>query len=155
MSAISNFLYKFKPAASKVVIIILGAAVWMFAAYRILLLAAGYISDSRIDQWIAWLIGIAGFIPFFLLVFRKVSYRYFSRIINHKSTTPCIFAFFDLRGYLMMTFMVIIGIAFNHFQLIPIQYKGVFLVSLGLSLFASSVYYLIEGYKYYYQKKSR
>lgn len=155
MNTINTMLHKYKPAASKLVVVMLGAAVWMFAAYRILTIAAQNIHNGAGTEWISYMIGIAGFIPFFLLVFRKVSYRYFSRIVNHKSAKPCVFAFFDLRGYIMMTFMISLGIAFHHFKLIPTQYKGIFLVSLGLSLFASSVYYIIEGYKYFHQKKSR
>lgn len=148
MSTVNSFLYKFKPGASKIAIVLLGAAVWMFAAYRILKIAIENIHKSATYEWLDYLIGIAGFIPFFLLVFRKVSKRYFSRIVNHKYEKPCIFAFFDIRGYIMMSFMISIGIAFHHLKVIPPQYKGIFLVSLGLSLFASSVYYLIEGYKY-------
>jgi hypothetical protein len=147
-------LHKYKPGASKIVIVVLGAAVWMFAAYRILRIAIENIHKNASYEWLAYLIGIAGFIPFFLLVFRKVSKRYFGRIVNHKHEKPCIFAFFDLRGYIMMSFMISLGIAFHHLKVIPPQYKGIFLVSLGLSLFASSVYYLIEGYKYLRMKKN-
>lgn len=155
MSTVSNFLNKFKPGAPKIWIVILGAVVWLFAAYRILKIASENIHTGTGDEWLAYIIGFAGFIPFFLLVFRKVSKRYFFRIINHKQTKPCLFAFFDLRGYIMMSFMIAMGIAFHHMKLIPPQYKGIFLVSLGLSLFASSVYYLVEGYKYLIMKRNK
>lgn len=155
MSTVKNIFYRFKPGAPKILIVILGAAVWFFAAYRILKIASENIHAGTGDEWLAYLIGFTGFIPFFLLVFRKVSKRYFYRIINHKQAKPCLFAFFDLRGYIMMSFMIALGIAFHHLKLIPSQYKGIFLVSLGLSLFASSVYYLVEGYKYLIMKRNK
>lgn len=155
MNTVNDFLHKFKPAAPKILIVLLGAAVWMFAAYRILKIAGENIHTGAGDEWLAYIIGFAGFIPFFLLVFRKVSKKYFYRIINHKQAKPCLFAFFDLRGYIMMSFMIALGIAFHHMKLIPSQYKGIFLVSLGLSLFTSSVYYLVEGYKYLMMKRNK
>ena len=58
------------------------------------------------------------------------------------------FAFFDLRGYILMTFMISMGIAISHWRVIPELYKGTFFISLGLSLLASSVFYIIEGIQF-------
>lgn len=61
---------------------------------------------------------------------------------------PCLFAFFDLRGYIMMSLMIGLGIAVSHLKIIPEIYKGTFLISLGLSLLASSIFYIIEGVQF-------
>lgn len=143
-----NIFYTLKPGAPKIVLIILGASLWGFAAYRILKLGIHNIESHALYHLLNYLIGIAGFIPFFLLVFRKVSHRYVHRIINLKHDRPCMFAFFDLRGYILMTFMITMGILVSHWKVIPDLYKGTFFISLGLSLLASSVYYIIEGIKY-------
>jgi Na+-transporting NADH:ubiquinone oxidoreductase subunit NqrD len=58
------------------------------------------------------------------------------------------FAFFDLRGYLMMSVMITLGILVNHWKVIPELYKGTFYISLGLSLLASSIFYIIEGVQF-------
>ncbi|HPT15276.1 MAG TPA: hypothetical protein PK796_10830 [Bacteroidales bacterium] len=143
-----KYLLKLKPGVPKIVLIIVGASVWAFASYRILKLGIREIEREALHQWVNYLIGFAGFIPFFVLVFRKVSRKYVSRIINHKQRRPCVFGFFDLRGYVLMSFMITAGILVSHWSVIPELYKGTFFISLGLSLLASAVYFIIEGIKF-------
>ena len=140
--------HKYKPGAPKIVLIILGAALWAFASYRILKLGVAMIERHALNQWLNYLIGLAGFFPFFLLVFRKVSRRYVNRIIHHKYERPCIFGFFDLRGYILMSFMIAMGIMISRWDVIPEVYKGTFFISLGLSLLASALFYIVEGIKF-------
>jgi hypothetical protein len=141
-------LHRYKPGAPKIVLIILGASLWGFASYRILKLGIGMIEQHALHHWLNYLIGLAGFFPFFLLVFRKVSKRYVNRIIHHKYERPCVFGFFDLRGYILMSFMIGTGIAVSHWKVIPDLYKGTFFISLGLSLLASAIFYIVEGSKF-------
>ncbi len=143
-----------KPGAPKAVLIALGAALWGFAAYRILKMGFVFIERHALHHFVNYLVGIAGFVPFFLLVFRKVSKRYINRIKNLPQRRPCIFAFFDLRGYILMTFMITMGIMVSHWKVIPELYKGTFFISLGLSLLASSLFYIIEGVQYVMLPKS-
>jgi hypothetical protein len=144
----SKILQILKPGAPKAVLIALGAALWGFAAYRILKLGFVFIEKHALHHFVNYLIGVAGFIPFFMLVFRKVSLRYITRIKKLPQRRPCMFAFFDLRGYIMMTFMITIGILVSQWKVIPELYKGTFFISLGLSLLASSVFYIIEGVQF-------
>jgi len=140
-----------KPGVPKPVLIALGAAIWGFAAYRILKMGFIFIEKHALYHMLNYLIGIAGFVPFFLLVFRKVSLRYITRIKTMTQKRPCMFAFFDLRGYIMMSFMISLGIMLNHWKLVPELYKGTFFISLGLSLLASSLFYIIEGVQFVIQ----
>jgi len=144
----NNILQILKPGVPKVVLIALGAALWGFAAYRILKMGFIFIEKHALHHFLNYLIGVAGFIPFFLLVFRKVSLRYITRIKNLPQRRPCMFAFFDLRGYIMMSFMITMGIMVSHWKVIPELYKGTFFISLGLSLLASSIFYIIEGVQF-------
>ncbi len=144
----TQLLQTLKPGVPKPVLIALGAALWGFAAYRILKMGFIFIEKHALYHFLNYLIGIAGFIPFFLLVFRKVSKRYVNRIKNLPQHRPCMFAFFDLRGYIMMSFMITMGIMVSHWKVIPELYKGTFFISLGLSLLASSIFYIIEGVQF-------
>jgi len=144
-----NFTLKsLKPGVPKVVLIAFGAALWGFAAFRILKMGFIFIEKHALHHLINYLIGFAGFVPFFLLVFRKVSLRYIIRIKNLPQRRPCMFAFFDVRGYVMMSFMITMGIVFSHWKVIPELYEGTFFISLGLSLLASSVFYIVEGVQF-------
>jgi len=148
----NQILQKLKPGVPKPVLIALGAALWGFAAYRILKMGFIFIEKHALYHWLNYLIGLAGFIPFFMLVFRKVSLRYINRIKNLPQNRPCMFAFFDVRGYIMMSFMITIGILVSHWKVIPELYKGTFFISLGLSLLASSIFYIIEGVQFVVQQ---
>lgn len=147
----NQLLQTLKPGVPKPVLIALGAALWGFAAYRILKMGFIFIEKHALHHMLNYLIGIAGFIPFFLLVFRKVSLRYVNRIKNLPQRRPCMFAFFDVRGYILMTFMITMGIMVSHWKLIPELYKGTFFISLGLSLLASSIFYIVEGVQFVMQ----
>jgi len=142
-----------KPGVPKPVLIALGAALWGFAAFRILKMGFIFIEKHALYHLLNYFIGIAGFIPFFMLVFRKVSLRYINRIKNLPQNRPCMFAFFDLRGYILMSFMITMGIMISHWKVIPELYKGTFFISLGLSLLASSVFYIIEGVQFVIQNQ--
>jgi len=148
----NQILQKLKPGVPKPVLIALGAALWGFAAYRILKMGFIFIEKHALYHWLNYLIGLAGFIPFFMLVFRKVSLRYINRIKNLPQNRPCMFAFFDVQGYIMMSFMITIGILVSHWKVIPELYKGTFFISLGLSLLASSIFYIIEGVQFVVQQ---
>jgi hypothetical protein len=141
----NSFLIRFKPGVPKLALIALGASLWGFAAYRILSMGFRLIEHHALHHYTNYLIGVLGFVPFFLLVFRKVSRRYLTRILNLPQRRPCLFAFFDLRGYVMMSSMITIGILVSHWDLIPPLYKGTFFISLGLSLLASALFYIREG----------
>jgi hypothetical protein len=149
----NKILQALKPGVPKPVLIALGAALWGFAAYRILKMGFIFIEQHALYHFVNYLIGIAGFVPFFLLVFRKVSLRYITRIINLPQHRPCMFAFFDVRGYILMSLMITMGILVSHWKIIPEIYKGTFFISLGLSLLASSIFYIIEGVQFVLQNQ--
>jgi len=144
----TRLAHKYKPGAPKIILIVVGASFWAIAAYRILDIGIRLIEHHALHYWLNYLIGLAGTVPFFLLVFRKISKRYLDRIIHHRSERPCVFGFFDLRGYLLMSFMIALGILVSRWQIIPELYKGTFFISLGLSLTASAIYYVVEGIKF-------
>jgi hypothetical protein len=148
-----KILTALKPGVPKTVLIALGASLWGFAAYRILKMGFIFIEKNALNHMVNYLIGIAGFIPFFLLVFRKVSLKYVNRIKNLPQHRPCMFAFFDGRGYIIMSFMIGMGITVSHWKVIPELYKGTFFISLGLSLLASSIFYIIEGVQFVKQQR--
>jgi hypothetical protein len=148
-----NLWHKLKPGVPKQVLILVAASIWGFASFRILRMAFIKIDNNALHIWLNYVIGIAGFIPFYWFVFRKVGKRYVHRIINLQQEKTCIFAFFDVRGYVLMTLMIISGITISRLHLMPDLYLGTFFISLGLSLMSAAIYYLYAGYRFYLLKK--
>lgn len=136
-----------KLTVPNIVLIAMGASLWGFAAYRILSLGRIVIEHHHPwhHPWVNYLIGVAGFVPFFWFVFRKVSKRYVNRILALPREHSHLFAFLDKRGYLMMTFMITLGISIKHVSAIPELCKGIFFISLGLSLMASAFVFVVKG----------
>lgn len=145
--------FTLKPGVPKIVLIAMGAVLWGFAAFRILRMGFIFIERHALHHMLNYIIGLAGFFPFFLLVFRKVSSKYVQRIKNLPTQRPCIFAFFSIRGYFMMTIMIGMALILSRWKLIPELYEGTFFISLGLSLLASSIMYIIEGAQFIKQNE--
>ncbi len=130
---------------SKSVLVALVALLWGSAAYRILSIGIINIENDLVHRSIDYILGVAGAVPFFLFVFLKVCRRYYQRIVDLPGRRFGFLHFMSLRGYLMMAFMISMGIISGKFGLIPKDLKGPFYISLGLSLLSSSVFYIYKG----------
>lgn len=148
-----KLLYALKPGVPKWALLFMGASLWAFAAYRILKMGIVFIERHAFHDWLNYLIGVIGFIPFFSLVFYKVSRKYIHRIKHLPQPKPCVFAFFSWRGYLIMSGMIAMGITVGRWSLIPELYKGTFFISLGLSLLASACMFTYEGFVFGFSAK--
>lgn len=84
-------------------------------------------------------VSITGAAIFFKTVFLKVSKKYIHRIHVMRDDKPSIFAMMSLKSYLLIAFMISMGVFFSHTDLIPKSLLSMFLGSLGLSLLTSSI----------------
>jgi len=141
-----GFSQRFKPGVTKMVLLLFAAAIWGFAAFKILWMADKFLDDPSISIWRAVIAGIAGFYFLFKYVFLKVCRRYIKRILELKPDRPCLFAFFDVKVYLIMGFMITIGIVAGKVTMIPRPLLGIFYISLGLSMFVSAVMFVYSGF---------
>lgn len=74
------------------------------------------------------------FLLFFVFVFRKLYLKHTKRIEAKKDDRNCPFSFFDLRGWIVMTAMIAIGIFIRFFNLLPGSFISVFYTGLSLAL---------------------
>lgn len=74
------------------------------------------------------------FLLFFVFVFRKLYLKHTKRIEAKKNDRNCPFSFFDLRGWIVMTAMIAIGISIRFFNLLPGSFISVFYTGLSLAL---------------------
>lgn len=83
-----------------------------------------------------------GSIIFTRLVFSKVTVKYILRIRNMESGTQSIFNMMSGKSYLLLAFMIAMGITFSKLDILPVNIFSMFLGALGLSLFSSSLHFL-------------
>lgn len=141
----NDVFYRLKPGVPKQVLFFIAASFWGFASYRILHVAVGLLIHSGHSLWYAISGGVIGFVLFYRFVFYRVSNRYINRIRLLDIRRPCLFSFFDLRGYILMSIMITCGILFSRYVHLPVGYVAGFYLSLGLSLLVSAGQYIVAG----------
>ncbi len=136
----TGFWQKYKPGVTRRTLLIILGLFWGFAAYRILRIGIRQLEMNPYHLWIRSAIGLAGFVIFFRGVFWRVVRRHRRRILSLTPDRPCAFSFFNWKSYLVMLFMIAMGIVAVRLSHVPPVYLGVFYISLGLSLLASALY---------------
>jgi hypothetical protein len=123
--------------------------VWTFAGG--MLLSRGYLM-MNIDLDFCLLrmgLSIIGGALFYWLLFSKISKKHVLRIRQLIQDKPCIFSFFNLRSYLMMTLMISFGIFLRKSGFVPPFYLSILYVTMGIPLFISSIRFYYSGIYYH------
>ena len=58
----------------------------------------------------------------FSLMFNNFIKRYTNRILSFPEQKKNLFAFFDLKGYILITFMMCLGISLKHLPFVPTEF---------------------------------
>lgn len=116
---------------------LIATIVWGVPA--IIITKKGVAAYNRIlpDKW--WLFAITiGVLIGFYYIFRKVVRRYFTHIdaLPQKSH---IWRTFPLRGWLLIIFMIGLGITLKYIEAVPIEFTASFYSGLGPMLFWSAL----------------
>ena len=131
-----------KYGVNRKVLLITGGIVWMAAGANILRIGiVTWLTDSQ--YWL-FKIGEATvvFLLFFLLVFKKLYYKHTKRIEQKKKEKNCPFSFFDVKGWIVMVFMITFGITIRSFHLLPDAFISVFYTGLSLALMSTGVLFI-------------
>jgi hypothetical protein len=138
---------KYKPGVPKRTLLFVAAAVWTIAG-SILLIRGFIVIPAYHHIILESMIGLCCGVIFYLLMFLKVSKKHITRILNLTADKPCMFAFFDVRSYVLMFFMISAGITVRKFKLIDEEYIYTFFITMGIPLLLSAVRFLIAGIKF-------
>lgn len=131
-----------KHGVSKQVLLIIAGVVWIIAGVNILRI--GIITwDTNTEVWLFKVSeATVVFLLFFILVFRKLYYKHTRRIETKTSDNNCPFAFFDIKGWIVMAVMITIGIAVRVFHLLPDSFISVFYTGLSIALIYTGVLFI-------------
>lgn len=138
-----------KHGVSKQVLLIVAGLVWIIAGVNILRI--GIITwDVNTDIWLFKVCeATVVFLLFFILVFRKLYYKHTKRIESKTSDNNCPFAFFDIKGWIVMAVMITIGIVVRMFHLLPDSFISVFYTGLSIALIYTGVLFV----RYWWSKR--
>jgi len=144
---LKKYFFKLKPGVPTKMLFLAASFFWLLIAVRLLTRASEFFIKHSADYWII-ILGIIGVAPFYYFVFRKVTLKYIRRIWHMTKERPCLFGFFNWRGYALMAFMIGLGIVTAMLPFIPEKGLNAFLISLGGSLFISSIQFIIAFFNF-------
>ena len=140
-----KLLQTFKPSIPRRYLLFMAGVVWTFAGGMLLFKGISLFRIYRDFLWLKISISVIGGGLFYLLLFSRISFKHAWRIINIKHENPCMFAFFNVRSYILMAIMIASGILLRKSGIISPEYLSVLYVTMGIPLFLSAIRF------YYYE----
>lgn len=142
-----NLLESLKPSIPRRYLLFVAGVVWTLAGGMLLYKGISLFRIYRDFLWLKITISIFGGAIFYILLFSRISFKHAWRIINLENENPCMFAFFNIRSYIMMAIMIISGIMLRKSGIISPEYLSVLYVTMGIPLFLSALrFYYYEIY---------
>ena len=119
-------------------LLLVAGAVWAFASAMLITKGAtwvvGVADHPLIRLGVSILIGIL----FYRLLFVRIAGKHINRIRNIRRERPSAFLFFDTRGYIMMSSMILLGVVLRNLDFINKDHLYTFYIGMGIPLLISS-----------------
>ena len=130
-------------------LLIIAAAVWLLTGINILRLGVIAITET---EFVAALLAVGVVVTFLLfhMMFAKLVGKQSNRIRAYGNEPTCAFAFFDVKGYIMMAIMMGGGIALREFGIIPAWIVAFMYTGIGSALALAGI-----GFFIHYLKRGR
>ena len=120
-----------KYGVSRNTLLITAGLVWLIAGANILRI--GLVCWLHTEHY--WLLKVCEasliFLLFFGIIFHKL-YRKHTRRIAQKQERNCPFGFFDVKGWIIMTFMIVLGVLARTLHWFPETFIAFFYTGLSL-----------------------
>lgn len=137
------------PRTTKRVLLFIAAIIWTYAGVMLLSKGMGMMNMDP-DYFQFRLAGsIVGGALFYLILFTRISKKYVNRILYLENDHPSIFAFFNLKGYVMMAGMISLGVVLRTSGIVAPFYLSIVYVTMGIPLFISSLRFYYSGIYYF------
>jgi hypothetical protein len=134
-------LRKFTPRADKKVLIFLAGLMWCGVGVMLIRYAVSWLSVFSVKvQAIFFVTGFSAALLIHLYGFSKIADKNLRRLLPMEEK-KCVFSFMTWKSYIIVLFMVSLGITLRHSSL-PKQYLSIVYNGIGLALFLSGTNYL-------------
>lgn len=150
MVTIVGFIVYGMLKVKKQTLLLVAAIVWIIAGVSVVNVGAkALISLVQSDMEWLWLVltcMVMVFVGFFFM-FKAVVRKHTMRILGYQDKKT-IFLFFDLKGYLLMAFMMGLGITLRVGNFLPTEFFAAFYNGLGSGLMVGGIIFLINYVKH-------
>lgn len=131
-----------KYGVSRQSLLVIAGFVWIIAGVNILRI--GIVTWMNSSQDWMFKIGEATvvFLLFFVLVFKRLYYKHTQRIEQKNEEHNCPFSFFDVKSWILMVFMISLGITIRSLHLLPDSFISVFYTGLSIALLLTGILFI-------------
>ena len=135
------------PRVPKHWLLFIAAIVWTFAGG--MLLFRGYLFSlaNPGHEFVKTGFCLIGGLTFYLFMFDRISKKLVTRIKNLVKERPCMFSFFNVRSYVLMTIMIISGIILRKTGLVSPAHLSLIYITMGIPLLMSSFRFYYSFFK--------
>lgn len=133
---------------NKRTLLLIAGIIWGFAGFRVFTIGIGDVESHHGSFIYSIIFAAIIFFVFFKFIFSKMFKKHTKRIINSELQKHCAFSFFDVRSYLIMGFMIFLGISVRSVGIFNPVYVGTFYIGLGFALFMAGVLFLASSLKF-------
>ena len=123
-------------------LILIAGIVWAIAGFNIVRI--GLVAYQGNFTWWRGLLSIVVYTAFQIFVFGKMVKKHTDRIRQYEEERQNFFRFFDTKSYLIMAFMMTLGIGLRVSGVVPNTFIAFFYTGLGASLLTAGVLFLIS-----------
>ncbi len=126
------------PRIQRTYLLLVAALVWTFAGSMLLFRGVTLNPVLPVNWWEEVLLSILSGIIFYKLLFTRISRKHVQRIQSMQEDKPSVFAFFNLKSYMMMLSMIALGITLRKTGIVSAEYLAVMYITMGIPLLMSS-----------------
>lgn len=126
-------------------LLIANGLLWLAVGTKITLIglsAYGRLAGQR-PLWPLILISLAVFAGFYAM-FTGVVRKYAARIVGMEEERPSLLKTFSLKGYILIAFMISLGISLKHVPGIPDAFFAAFYCGLGPGLLSAGIRFILR-----------
>lgn len=121
-------------------LLLIAGVVWTIAGFNILKI--GIVSYAGYVHILNLVCSSIIFLMFWIFIFNKLVVKHTTRIAGYEEEKKYFWNFFDVPSFIIMAFMITVGISIRSFNLLPDFIIAVFYTGLGLALFGAGIKFM-------------
>ena len=138
---------RFIPHIPKRSLILVAGLVWLIAGINIFRIGEPNMTTHWKSPYLPLLGATVIFLLFYHLIFSRMVKKHSKRIMGYDGEKIMILRFFDLKSYIIMAFMMGLGIWLRSSNILKPLHLGVFYSGLGAALIAAGLFFI---YHYFF-----
>lgn len=135
------------PRIDKKYLPLLAGIVWSIAGTAVLSIGLPALLENLDPLWLSFPVTAVVFFLFFKFVFFRLFRKHTARIEAFPQKKICAFAFFDIKGYIIMACMITFGILLRSSNLLPHSVLGMLYTGIGGAMIGAAVNFIIHFVK--------